>query len=101
MEYCLHLDITLFKIFSNAVVLKRRLHKHLPTDFFATVQLPCHLLINTVVFAALMYCSINTAIEKARGTEDMYNSVAAAVTTGALFKSTGMPCFVARWFLFV
>ena len=40
-------------------------------------------------FTALMYCSINTAIEKARGTEDMYNNVAAAVTTGALFKSTG------------
>lgn len=36
-----------------------------------------------------MYCSVNTAMEKARGTEDMYNSVAAAVTTGALFKSTG------------
>ena len=44
-------------------------------------------------FTALMYCSVNTAIEKARGTEDMYNSVAAAVTTGALFKSTGKKLF--------
>ena len=36
-----------------------------------------------------MYCSTNTLFEKVRGTEDEYNSVAAAVTTGVLFKSTG------------
>lgn len=45
-------------------------------------------LANSLGVVALMYCSVNTAMEKARGTEDMYNSVAAAVTTGALFKST-------------
>eukprot|EP00112_Aurelia_sp_Birch-Aquarium-sp1_P024723 Seg795.6 transcript_id=Seg795.6/GoldUCD/mRNA.D3Y31 product="Mitochondrial import inner membrane translocase subunit Tim23" protein_id=Seg795.6/GoldUCD/D3Y31 len=44
---------------------------------------------NSLGVVALMYCSLNTGIEKVRGTEDMYNSVAAAVTTGALFKSTG------------
>jgi len=46
-------------------------------------------LANSLGVVALMYCSVNTAIEKARGTEDMYNSIAAAVTTGAVFKSTG------------
>lgn len=37
-----------------------------------------------------MYGCTSTAIEKARGVEDEYNSIAAAVTTGVLFKSTGM-----------
>ena len=41
------------------------------------------------LFLALMYGCTNTAIEKVRGVEDEYNSVAAAVTTGVLFKSTG------------
>ena len=36
-----------------------------------------------------MYGCTSTAIEKVRGADDEYNSVAAAVTTGVLFKSTG------------
>ena len=41
------------------------------------------------LFLALMYGCTSTAIEKVRGVEDEYNSIAAAVTTGVLFKSTG------------
>ena len=36
-----------------------------------------------------MYGCTSTAIEKVRGVEDEYNSIAAAVITGVLFKSTG------------
>eukprot|EP00794_Sanderia_malayensis_P012227 gene12228-13487_t len=43
-----------------------------------TMKLRVNSVLNGVV--ALMYCSVNTAIEKARGKEDVYNSVAAAIT---------------------
>jgi len=44
-------------------------------------------------FQALLYGCTNTAIEKARGVEDEYNSIAAGITTGVLFKSTGLLIF--------
>lgn len=52
-------------------------------------------LANSLGVVALMYGCTSTAIEKVRGVEDEYNSVAAAVTTGVLFKSTGGPRAIA------
>jgi len=52
-------------------------------------------LANSLGVVALMYGCTNTAIEKLRGAEDEYNSVAAALTTGALFKSTAGPRAIA------
>ena len=51
---------------------------------------------------ALLYGCTSTAIEKARGVEDEYNSLAAGVTTGVLFKSTGnLLDYRTLFFLFV
>jgi len=52
-------------------------------------------LANSLGVVSLMYGCTNTAIEKVRGVEDEYNSIAAAVTTGVLFKSTGGPRAIA------
>ncbi|XP_057308924.1 uncharacterized protein LOC130647178 [Hydractinia symbiolongicarpus] len=52
-------------------------------------------LANSLGVVALMYGCTSTAIEKARGVEDEYNSIAAAVTTGVLFKSTAGPRAIA------
>ena len=41
-----------------------------------------------------MYGCTSTAIEKVRGVDDDYNMAAAAVTTGMLFKSTGIVIFL-------
>lgn len=50
---------------------------------------------NSLGVVALLYGCTNTAIEKVRGVEDEYNSMAAAVTTGVLFKSTAGPRAIA------
>lgn len=50
---------------------------------------------NSLAVVALLYGCTSTAIEKARGVEDEYNSIAAGVTTGVLFKSTGGPRAIA------
>lgn len=46
-------------------------------------------LANSLGIIALMYCSLDSMIEKARGEEDQFNSIAAAASAGMIFKSTG------------
>jgi len=52
-------------------------------------------LANSLGVVALMYGCTSTAIEKVRGVEDEYNSIAAAIASGVLFKSTGGPRAIA------
>lgn len=46
-------------------------------------------LANSLGIIALMYCSLDSLIEKVRGEEDQLNSIAAAASAGMIFKSTG------------
>ncbi|KAK3697770.1 hypothetical protein QZH41_010316 [Actinostola sp. cb2023] len=41
-----------------------------------------------VLVLALMYCSLDSLIEKVRGEEDQINSIGAAAGAGMIFKST-------------
>ena len=44
---------------------------------------------NSLGVLALMYSTLDYGIGKLRDKEDQYNSIAAAVSTGVIFKSTG------------
>lgn len=44
---------------------------------------------NSLGVLALMYSALDSGIGKLRDKEDEYNSIAAAVSTGVIFKSTG------------
>jgi len=45
-------------------------------------------LANSLGIIALMYCSLDSLIEKVRGEEDQFNSIGAAAAAGMIFKST-------------
>jgi import inner membrane translocase subunit TIM23 len=45
---------------------------------------------NNLGILALMYSTLDYGIGKLRDKEDQYNSIAAAVSTGVIFKSTGI-----------
>jgi import inner membrane translocase subunit TIM23 len=45
---------------------------------------------NNLGILALMYSTLDYGIGKLRDKEDHYNSIAAAVSTGVIFKSTGI-----------
>jgi import inner membrane translocase subunit TIM23 len=44
---------------------------------------------NSLGVLALMYSTLDYGIGKLREKDDQYNSIAAAVSTGVIFKSTG------------
>ena len=49
---------------------------------------------NSLGVLALMYSTLDYGIGKLREKDDQYNSIAAAVTTGVIFKSTGIDCYL-------
>ena len=44
---------------------------------------------NSLGVLALMYSTLDYGIGKVREKDDQYNSIAAAISTGVIFKSTG------------
>jgi import inner membrane translocase subunit TIM23 len=51
---------------------------------------------NSLGVLALMYSTLDYGIGKLREKDDQYNSIAAAVSTGVIFKSTGNGKFTCK-----